>query len=148
MTAVQHFSRSEQETANIAAAMAILLKEGDVLCLEGDLGTGKSVFARALVRALAGDAGLEVPSPTFTLVQTYETPGGIVWHFDLYRLRHPDEIIEIGWEDARGGGIVLVEWPERLGPYLPKRRWVVSLKDHEGGRSIDIMSPGDAGDSR
>lgn len=105
----------ESALAARAAALAPQLRAGDVLFLRGDLGAGKTVFARALIRALAGNPGLAVPSPTFTLVQTYDTPAGPLWHFDLYRLKHADEIYEIGWEDALAGAIMVVEWPERLG---------------------------------
>ena len=95
--------------------MAPQLRAGDVLFLQGDLGAGKTVFARALIRTLAGDTNLTVPSPTFTLVQTYDTAAGSLWHFDLYRLKDAEEIYEIGWEDALSGAIMIVEWPERLG---------------------------------
>jgi len=113
-------SHSEKETADFAARVAKILAPGTVLLLSGPLGAGKSVFARALIRALAGDPTLEVPSPTFTLVQTYDTPKGPIWHFDLYRLESPEEIFEIGWDEAlSAGGIVLAEWPERLGAFVP-----------------------------
>lgn len=105
----------EAGVAALAARLSGRLGPGDVLFLRGDLGAGKTVFARALLRALCGDADLNVPSPTFTLVQTYECAHGLVWHFDLYRLKDPEEIYEIGWEDALSGAIMLVEWPERLG---------------------------------
>jgi tRNA threonylcarbamoyl adenosine modification protein YjeE len=108
-------SHSAAETERFAQAMAARLKPGDVLFLGGDLGMGKSVFARALIRALTDEPGLDVPSPTFTLVQTYDTAKGPVWHFDLYRIKTPEEIWELGWEDALGEGIILVEWPSRLG---------------------------------
>ncbi len=108
-------SNSEADTERFAQQMAARLRRGDVLFLEGDLGMGKSVFARALIRSLTGDPGLDVPSPTFTLVQTYDTEKGPLWHFDLYRIKDPDEIWELGWEEALGGGIILVEWPSRLG---------------------------------
>ncbi len=114
------FSNSEQETVRIATDFARGLTRGDVVLLDGDLGAGKSVFARAVIRYLSGKADLEVPSPTFTLVQTYDTSVGEVYHFDLYRLKDPDEIFELGWEDALKG-ICLVEWPDRLGGYRPKQ---------------------------
>jgi tRNA threonylcarbamoyladenosine biosynthesis protein TsaE len=98
-----------------ATALAPQLRAGDVLFLRGDLGAGKTVFARALIRALTDDPDMNVPSPTFTLVQTYDTSAGPLWHFDLYRLKSAEEIYEIGWEDALGGAIMVVEWPERLG---------------------------------
>lgn len=130
---------SEQETIAFATDFARKLKTGDIVLLRGDLGAGKSVFARAVIRALSGDLELEVPSPTFTLVQTYDTPSGEVWHFDLYRLKDPEEIFELGWEDALAGGIVLVEWPERLGPYVPKTTQEIDITIQvDGSRRIDI----------
>jgi len=112
-------SQSEEETADAAKAIAHLLDSGDILLLSGDLGAGKTVFARALLRALSKNPDLIVPSPTFTLLQTYEIGDRTVYHFDLYRLGDSDEIYEIGWEEALSGGIVLVEWPERLDDLTP-----------------------------
>lgn len=122
-------SGTEDETGVAAASLARRAVAGDVFLLQGPLGAGKSVFARAFIRALCG-AGIDVPSPTFTLVQTYEA-NVPVWHFDLYRLQDPDEIFEIGWEEARGG-IALIEWPERLGPYKPQTARTVLIEplDH------------------
>ncbi|HET8727209.1 MAG TPA: tRNA (adenosine(37)-N6)-threonylcarbamoyltransferase complex ATPase subunit type 1 TsaE [Alphaproteobacteria bacterium] len=116
----------EAATAALAERLAALLQPGDAVALAGDLGGGKTSFARAAIRALAR-AEVEVPSPTFTLVQTYELGPAPVWHFDLYRLSGPDEVIELGWDEARAGGIVLVEWPERLGSLLPADRLDVAL---------------------
>jgi tRNA threonylcarbamoyladenosine biosynthesis protein TsaE len=105
-------------TEGLAARLATLARPGDVILLDGPLGAGKSAFARAFLRAASGDPALEVPSPTFTLVQSYDLPdGGQAHHFDLYRLHGPDEVAELGWEEARQG-IVLVEWPDRLGQRL------------------------------
>lgn len=105
----------EMAVGALAARVAARLAPGDILFLRGDLGAGKTAFARALLRALCRAPDLNVPSPTFTLVQLYDSPLGPVWHFDLYRLQEPEEIYEIGWEDALSGGVMLVEWPERLG---------------------------------
>lgn len=107
-------------TEALAARIAARLASGDAVLLEGPLGAGKSAFARALLRALSSDPSLEVPSPTFTLVQSYAAPGaGQVHHFDLYRLSGPAEMGEIGWDEAREG-IVIVEWPDRLGVLAPE----------------------------
>ena len=93
--------------------------------------------ARAILRAAAGDPALIVPSPTFTLVEVYETARGSFWHFDLYRLEEPEQVFELGWEEARADGVALVEWAERLGPLLPRERLTVSLSvEGEGRRAI------------
>ena len=114
-------------TEALAAAVAALTRVGDVILLEGPLGAGKTTFARGFLRAALGDASLEVPSPTFTLVQGYDTPIGVVQHFDLWRLEGPAALAELGWEEAREG-IVLVEWPDRLGPLRPPDALTVVLR--------------------
>jgi tRNA threonylcarbamoyladenosine biosynthesis protein TsaE len=116
----------EAATAALAARVGSLLRPGDVVALRGDLGAGKTSFARALIQSL-GDPDDEVPSPTFTLVQTYETPAGSIWHFDLYRLSGADEVIELGWDEVRADGIALVEWPDRLGSLLPADRLDIQI---------------------
>jgi tRNA threonylcarbamoyladenosine biosynthesis protein TsaE len=115
----------ETATASLAAALAAGALPGDVLALSGVLGAGKTSFARFFIRALG--VGEEVPSPTFTLVQTYETTRGTVWHFDLYRLTSPEEVWELGFEEALIEGIILIEWPERLGALLPRERVDLTL---------------------
>lgn len=110
----------------LALRIAPLLRSGDVVTLRGDLGAGKTALARAIIRHLAGDPAEEVPSPTFTLVQTYDHLSPPVWHFDLYRLTDPGEVVELGWEEARAA-CALVEWPERLGPLLPRDRLEVEM---------------------
>jgi tRNA threonylcarbamoyl adenosine modification protein YjeE len=103
----------EAATTALAAALAPLLRPGDTVTLSGLIGAGKTTFARALIRTLAGDEALEVPSPTFTLVQPYGETRIPVAHFDLYRLAAGAELDELGFDDAVAGGIALVEWPER-----------------------------------
>ena len=104
-------------TACLARVMAAVLKPGDVIALEGPVGAGKTHFARAFIRARQGAAAEDVPSPTFTLVQTYDDPQGTeIWHADLYRLTHPDELIELGLDEAMRDAIVLIEWPDHGGP--------------------------------
>lgn len=122
---------SESETIEAARKFAATLKPRDIVLLNGTLGMGKSVFSRAVIRALAGDEALEVPSPTFTLVQTYDTPQADIWHFDLYRLKDPEELYEIGWEEALGSAILLIEWPERLGYLTPKSAISVTMTQGE-----------------
>lgn len=113
-------------TFELAQRIARLSEIGDVIALSGDLGSGKTEFARAFIRALT-DAEEEVPSPTFTLVQTYDGISGEIWHFDLYRVRLPEEVLELGIEEAFHDAITLIEWPEKLGPYLPRGRLDISL---------------------
>jgi tRNA threonylcarbamoyladenosine biosynthesis protein TsaE len=115
----------ENATAAFAARLAALAAPGDVIALKGELGAGKTTLARAFIRARGGDE--TVPSPTFTLVQVYDLPGGAVWHLDLYRLCRPEEAWELGVEDAFHDGISLIEWPERLGRLLPARRLDIAL---------------------
>lgn len=129
---MEHDSYSENDTARIAEALGAELRRGSAVLLSGSLGAGKSVFARALVRSLCNNPALEVPSPTFTLVQTYDTSAGPLAHFDLYRLKDPEEVRELGWEDALAEGIVLVEWPERLGFLKPARRIEVAISPVQG----------------
>lgn len=126
MTSINIDIRDEAATRDLAFKLAPRLGPGDVLALEGALGAGKTAFARYLIAALAGQE-TEVPSPTFTLVQNYETEQGEVWHFDLYRIKTPDEVIELGWEEALGRAIILVEWPQHLGALLPADRLDVKI---------------------
>jgi tRNA threonylcarbamoyladenosine biosynthesis protein TsaE len=118
-------------TERLAARLAARARPGDSLLLEGPLGAGKSTFARAFLRAASGDPALEVPSPTFTLVQGYDLPIGPAHHFDLWRLDGPGDLAELGWDEAREG-IVLVEWPDRLGDLRPDDALTVALAPGAG----------------
>ena len=100
-------------TEALGARIAVALRPGDAVLLSGPLGAGKSALARALLRTLLADPALEVPSPSYTLVQAYDAPWGTVWHFDLWRLDTPAQLDELGW-DAAQDGAVIVEWPDRL----------------------------------
>jgi len=117
----------EAATEALGRRLADAARPGDVIALAGPLGAGKSTLARSFIRRLTS-AGEDVPSPTFTLVQTYAGKLGTIWHFDLFRLSAPEEALELGIEDAFADGIVLVEWPERLGRLLPARRLDVTLE--------------------
>ena len=119
-------------TERLAARLASVLRPGDALLLEGPLGAGKSALARAVLRRLSGDPALEVPSPSFTLVQSYDLPdGAAAHHYDLYRLSGPADLAELGWDEAREG-IVLVEWPDRLGALRPDDAIALSLAPAAG----------------
>jgi tRNA threonylcarbamoyladenosine biosynthesis protein TsaE len=118
-------------TAQLARRLAAVARPGDLLALGGTLGMGKTAFARAFIQHLVGSEE-EVPSPTFTLVQSYDTPSGTIWHFDLYRLSRPEDVWELGLEDALADGITLIEWPERMGGTLPARRLDLTLRAGDG----------------
>ncbi len=135
----------EAATEQFAATMALAIKPGDLLALSGDLGAGKTTFARAFIRTYCQDSDMEVPSPTFTLVQTYSRPGGaVIFHSDLYRLKGPDEIEDLGLEDERERSVLLVEWPDRM----PADWWQDALKielshctgGSESGRSLMVTA--------
>jgi len=115
----------EAATARLAGRVAREARRGDAIALSGELGAGKTSFARAFIRACG--APEEVPSPSFTLVQTYDTPRGAVSHFDLYRLSRPEEIEELGLDEALAEGIVLIEWPDRLAGFAPPDRLDIAL---------------------
>jgi tRNA threonylcarbamoyl adenosine modification protein YjeE len=113
---------NEQATLKLMADIAGILEPGDVITLSGDLGAGKTTFARALIRYLAGDTNVEVPSPTFTLTQSYDLPRFPVVHADLYRLSGPSELAELGFDDFEPGTVMLIEWPDRAAGFLPPDR--------------------------
>jgi tRNA threonylcarbamoyladenosine biosynthesis protein TsaE len=132
--AAGHTQRLASEAATIAlgAALAARASAGDVILLAGPYGAGKTALARAFLRAATGDATLVVPSPSFTLVQTYALPGGITaWHYDLWRASGEADLAELGWDEARAG-IALVEWPERLGEATPADALTVTLSPVAG----------------
>ncbi|PLX33388.1 MAG: tRNA (adenosine(37)-N6)-threonylcarbamoyltransferase complex ATPase subunit type 1 TsaE [Hyphomicrobiales bacterium] len=131
---------SLSDAGRLAAELAAHARAGDLIALEGPLGAGKTTLARALIRQLTGNPQEEVPSPTFTLVQTYETARIPVWHFDLYRIERPEEIFELGFEEAESQGLSLVEWPDRMGAYCPGDYLAIEIDDRDGGQREAILS--------
>jgi len=133
----------EAATLALAERLSGMCGRGDMFSLKGDLGMGKTVFARAFIRARTTPEE-EVPSPTFTLVQVYETESESIYHFDLYRLKSADEIVELGFDDALDDGVALVEWPDRLGAYQPRDRLEVELVagSSEGARRARLTGYG------
>jgi tRNA threonylcarbamoyladenosine biosynthesis protein TsaE len=124
----------EAATARLGASLASALRPGEAICLTGPLGAGKSTLARALVRALTRPDE-DVPSPTFTLVQFYETAAFPLAHFDLYRLTGADEAFEIGLDEALDEGAALIEWPQRLEGRLPPDRLDIEISLEDGGET-------------
>ncbi|WP_297323125.1 tRNA (adenosine(37)-N6)-threonylcarbamoyltransferase complex ATPase subunit type 1 TsaE [uncultured Bartonella sp.] len=140
------FLENEAVTNRFGEDFALALGKGDLVTLEGDLGAGKTSFARAIIRTLADDDTMDVPSPTFTLVQTYDGTRLPVIHADLYRINEPEEIDELGFDEARENGIILVEWPEKAEGGLGRPDFSVFLA-HEGeGRRINVKAEGKAGE--
>ncbi len=125
-------------TEALGARIAGLLRPGDAVLLEGELGAGKTALARAILRSLVGDPALEVPSPSYTLVQGYPSRVGLVQHFDLWRLEGSGSVVELGWEEARDG-VVVVEWPDRLGALRPEGALTVLLT--VGDRACGLPHP-------
>ena len=129
MTATHTFKRSDLATLRrLAQELAFAVRPGDLIALHGDLGAGKTTFAREVILAMAPDTP-EVPSPTFTLVQSYASPRMAIAHFDLYRLNSPDELDELGLDESLSAGFALVEWPERAAHRLPAERLDITLAD-------------------
>jgi len=118
---------NEQATRRLAVDVAQILAPGDIVTLSGDLGAGKTTFARAVIRHLANDPSVEVPSPTFTLIQTYALPRFPVVHADFYRLSNPSEVAETGFDEAARDAAVLIEWPDHAGDALPTDRLDIAL---------------------
>jgi tRNA threonylcarbamoyladenosine biosynthesis protein TsaE len=133
---------TREATLDFARGLAHDLRQGDVVLLEGDLGVGKSEIARAMIRAMVG-APIDVPSPTFTLFQRYDTDYCPITHADLYRIDDPDELVELGLDEAGDLGILLVEWPLRAGPaYFPPSSLLIRIEDRGGERrTLHLTSP-------
>ena len=132
-------------TDRLGARLAARVRAGDALLLSGPVGAGKSALARAVIRAAQAAVGAppeEVPSPTYTLVQTYAAGALAIWHADLYRLGDPDELAELGLEDALGRALCLVEWPDRLGALRPADAVELALAPARGGAARTLRATG------
>lgn len=134
----------ESGTIALAQALAKQTGAGDVILMHGTLGMGKSAFCRAFIREMAGNPDEEVPSPTFTLVQIYETSPVPVWHFDLYRLSDPEEVHELDIEDAFHEAVSLIEWPDRLEYLTPENRLDIYIEpgSNQNGRTFQFVAHG------
>lgn len=130
---------SDEDTSRAAAALADRLEVGDTILLSGSVGAGKTHFARHLINEIL-IVPEDIPSPTFALVQTYETRRGALWHADLYRISSSQEIEELGLLDTFDSAICLIEWPDRLGEMCPRKALNINLKDgaHDGARRMDV----------
>lgn len=133
----------EADTDALAMRIADRLRPGDVVLLHGPIGSGKSHFARTLIRHRLGNPYEEVPSPTFTIVQTYPDPKGDIWHCDLYRLGSNEEIAELGLEEAFAEAICLIEWPDRLGDARPDDALDLRLAATAAGHMAVFHGPDD-----
>jgi tRNA threonylcarbamoyladenosine biosynthesis protein TsaE len=132
---VDFFLPTEEATSAFGRWLAPALRVGDTVLLSGPIGAGKTHLARAILRHRLGP-GTEVPSPTFTLVQHYDDGDLPILHADLYRVRHPDEVMELGLEEALSKAVVLIEWPERLGPYRPANALDITFSPLGEGRHV------------
>lgn len=129
-------TRDEAEMLALGAKIGRALRHGDTVALSGGLGAGKTTLTRGVVQAVHPHE--TVPSPTYTLVQTYELPEYDLWHCDLYRLDHPDEAYELGLIDIMGDAVCLLEWPDRLGDLLPKDALQIDIKFEGEARLITL----------
>ena len=121
---------------DLGARLGCTLRPGDTVAVIGGLGAGKTTLARGLVQSVLPHE--TVPSPTYTLVQTYDVPGFTLWHCDLYRLEHPDEAYELGLMDAMGEDVCLLEWPDRLGALLPDDALKIEITFEDEGRLVAL----------
>ncbi len=128
--------KDEEATTRLGAQLSVILAPGDAICLSGDLGAGKSTLARGMIKCVSSAS--EVPSPTFTFIETYETERFLLWHFDLYRLERPEDVWELGYEDALENGVMVIEWPERIGALAPLEALGIHLEVDGKARKAHI----------
>ncbi|MCE2516609.1 MAG: tRNA (adenosine(37)-N6)-threonylcarbamoyltransferase complex ATPase subunit type 1 TsaE [Alphaproteobacteria bacterium] len=142
---IDHKLEGPEATTAFGHSLARLLRTGDMITLSGDLGAGKSTLARGLISQCLSDHGLpidDIPSPTFTIVQSYPWPGEHdqgreIWHIDLWRIDDPEELIELGFEEALGRHVMVVEWPDRLQGLLPQDVLSLNLAvENDGARHL------------
>jgi len=141
VTDIERFLPDEAATCRLGAKLGANIANGDVICLTGSLGAGKTTLARAIIAAATG--ANEAPSPTFSLVETYPAGALSIWHFDLYRLEKAEDVWELGLEEALEKGICLIEWPERIESFLPDNPLVLALKADADARHLMIRTGGD-----
>ncbi len=128
--------KNEDEMLALGGRIAPVLKTGDVIALTGGLGAGKTTFVRGVIQSQMD--GEEVPSPTYTLVQTYDLPRYELWHCDLYRLKHPDEIYEMGLLEAFDEAVCFIEWPDKMGDHLPDDVLRIHIAFNDEGRTLSL----------
>ena len=129
-------SRTTQETIKLGGEIATSLERGDVICLEGDLGAGKTTLAKGIISKLAAVSVDNVPSPTFNYLNLYESDLGLICHFDLYRLTHADQFLAAGFDEYFGDAICLIEWSDRIAELLPPSARMIELTHTPEGREI------------
>ncbi len=132
--------KTEKDTRILAEKLADIAQKRDIFALYGTLGVGKSTFSRYFIQHLCGK--IDVPSPTFTLLQTYEAKTFDIWHYDMYRIKNAEEAYELGIEDAFFEGVSLIEWPEKVADVLPADMWKITITTENSDRHfcIDLIS--------
>lgn len=130
--------KDEDATINLGAQLSDILAPGDAICLRGNLGAGKSTLARGIIKTAS--SAEEAPSPTFTFVETYEAKRFLLWHFDFYRLERPEDVWELGYEDALEDGVLVIEWPERIGDLAPSNALEINLEIDGNMRKASIAA--------
>lgn len=138
--------KNEDDTKKLASLVAKVCRKGDVFALYGTLGVGKSTFSRYFIQSLVGN--IDVPSPTFTLVQTYSFDDFDIYHYDMYRLNNFEEAYELGIDEAFYNAVNLIEWPEKIKPLLPSNTWTINISTNDNSRLFEITASNDEQFSR